>query len=868
MFVGHGRVAEVERLVTRFGQVRRESTPALVTYVAPPGWGKTRVIQEFYRRLAESQPEPRYWPASLITEPRTGASTSGDLATGRKAVRHRQLQVPPDTAAPWLWLALPSARLGDNSPAPAVEQLATQLIPHLPQLVGRLARAGHPIRPVCRAIAGVLSPWELRTLAAADPALGAAIAGEGPLAATADLATGVATLLRLLQGPLPPAERTGTVVVLDDAHDLDQSAVNLVADLLSADLPALLIATTWPEHVRTDASGSPFATYLADAATTERAALVHLDLLGTDDLVEFVLHQFPGTDPMVANRLAQRADRNPYALRLLLDTALVRSASRDGRIDLGPAEIDQLNGGLDDLLRQHWTRLSIGVQQTLVTTALLGESVLDDVLVAALGAVRPEGGLSAALATAWIRPTGEPARIFEFIERIRYDVARGAAPNVLTTSARENVLASALRAVRQLLEDDVREARQVLLALHVGLTRAGVETDLPSAGRSAADLAEIARGQHRRLDAISYLEQAVVWLETGDASDRRHAIRLRLELTATVRIEHSRSRSEPHAVAALELADQLPDTDELRIRARLALARALLRRNDRERFDRAYELLREAERRTDVLDEPSRGLIRDLWSFQASAAGHQGRYAEATKRCEELLAHCEQRYGPGHRYTLDAMEDLSYNAMRSDDIDRAVAVRREILRRRTGLISEAGYLPTLPARSNLAAALMRVGTHAALDEAEQLALEAKTAWSRSYGVDGTRTQRTRMILARILQCRGLLLEDEGDRAAAGALFERAHEETGKLYTLRLRREVTTQPIALMRHGISQACLRDEQAIASLTEALRLREVELKQSRDYWEVRECASHLVWAYDRLGLPLEAAATRRIYRLATDG
>ncbi|GAA3199443.1 hypothetical protein ACFO1B_02785 [Dactylosporangium siamense] len=865
MFVGSGRVAEVERLVAAFDAVRTGSVPALITYVAPPGWGKTRLVQELYLRLAAVQAEPWYWPPSLVGEPGAGAVSSGDLATGRKAVRPRQPQAPAGAVLPWLWLTLPSARLGDGSPAPAVEQLVVQLTPHLPQLLGRLDGCGGPVQAAARrAVAGVLSPWDLRALSAAAPEVGRAIAAEDPGDGTADVAGDVAALLRQLSQPLPPAERTPVVVVVDDAHDLDESAVNFIKDLISTDLPTLLIATTWPEHVGAGPDGPPFCAYLHAAATAERSTVVHLDQLDPDDLVAFVLHQFPGTDPLVASRLAARADRNPYALRLLLDTALVQAASRNGPIELRPAEVDDLKGGLDDLLRQHWTRLPVGVQQTLATTALLGESVLDDVLIAALGEVRPAGGLGATLATAWIRLAGERARIVEFIERIRYDVARSAAPAVLAVGIRSRILYSALRAVRYLLDDDVREARQVLLALHVGLARAGVEPDLPSAGRSAGELAEITRHQHRRLDAITYLDQAVTWLDTGDDDDRRTAITLRIDLTAAIRAEYTLALSEPHARLALRLADALDPHDELRIRARISLARSLMRRTEPEQLAASIELLREAEALTDGLDAPSPLLIHDLWAMQAHADGIQGRRADATRRYRDVVAHCERHFGDNHRYTLGVMESLAYNALRSGDIAGAVTVRREILRRRIGLIGDAGYLPTMPTRTNLAAGLMRLGTEAALDEAEQLALEAKTVWSRAYGVDGARTQRSRLVLAVIWQRRGLLREGAGDVAAAKELFERAAEETGKVLVLRQQRHISEYPLALMRHGVSQACLRDHEAIGSLTESLRLREVELRQTRHHWETQECAEFLAWAYERLGQPLEAASIRRLYRL----
>ncbi len=832
MFVGADRHTEVDRLVSLFDGARDEANPMLVVYITPPGWGKTRIIQEFYRRLAASQPEPRYWPDSLVPEP---GNAGPDLTAGRKAVRHTTLSIPEGAKIPWLWLAAPSARLGDGSPPPALGHLTTQVAPHLHHLAARLHSPDEP-----------------------EPNLN-----------HGDSAGALVTTLNDL------ADRLGTVIVLDDAHDLDSATVRFVADVLCSDLPVLFVATTWPD--RLDARNSPFTRYLAEASTADRILRVSLDPLTTDDIAGYVRQRFPGTDPQTAAALADRTDGNPYLLRLLLGTPAVRAAIRDGRIALAPDDIARLRGGVERLIRTHWTQLPIGVRQTVATAALLGESVPEAVLLEAIGALRPAGGLAAALASSWLCATGNGT--VEFAERLRYETARAAAPDVLSPDQRRAVLTDALDAVRHLLGDRAHPpdpaTRHVLLATHVGLAATGVEPNVLAAAASAAALAERARTQQRFQEAIRYLERAVAWTKRGGQRATRQLVGYAVELATVIRAELGRARSETAALNALKLAEtHLPAHDELRIQAMLALARARRRRADWQAYQDSLRLLRQAERLVRSLPDPSPELIRDLWAFQASIAGYEGRRSEARDRARRLVAYCERLYGPYHRHTLAAIDDFAFHALRADDLAAAVEARRRILARRLNHANGSGQGQTAQARTNLAGTLVRLddsGTTQAdagvLDEAEQLAVDAYTTWSRSYGIDADRTQQARLVLARVWQRRGLHAEQTGDLPRARELFERAARETAAICDLRADRAAAPRSLALMRHGVSLACLREGTAIGVLTEALRLRENGLRQDRTVWEVRECAEFLSWAHQRLDSQREAMAIRRSYRLRGD-
>ena len=867
VFVGSARLAEVEDLLSRFTTAQTNVAPAMVAYVAPPGWGKTRIIQEFYRRLAAQQPRPPYWPAALVATPDGADTTFVGLTTGRKTVRPRLGEMPAGGQIPWLWLAPPSARLGDGSCAPALDHVAADLAWHLPALLGDAFAEGTVDEhdELLTALAAAVPFASALELTRSRPELMHRLVDRyRPAGAdgAADRGSGLAMLLRLVLRRRP----IGVVIVLDDAHDLDVATVNFVAEVLSGDLPVLFVATTWPDPPVHDAAPSPFTGFLTDTASAERVIRIELGQLTVDDLVAYLLDQFPGTDEHVAAGLVERSGRNPYALRLLLDTPRLREAVRGGRIELHPGEISGLEGGLDGLLRNHWAQLDVGVKQTLAAAAMLGQSFLDDVLVAALGAVQnaaSNGGLDAAYASAWIRPAGEPERLVEFIERIRYDLARDAAADVLSEKVRRMVLDDALRVVRQLLDDGSPEVRRNLLALHVGLARDGVEPELSAAARSARELAELARSQHRRPEAIGYLTEAVRWVEGDGAKDHELLVDCILELTGAVQAEYTLKESEPYARRAFEIArDYLPADDERQVHTRLSLARSLMRRSEPDSYQAAAAMIAEAEAMIGAA--PSVELLRRLWQVQKQWASNQGDYATARARSAAIVKLSEAHFGPLHRLTYAALEDLGYHTMRCGDLAGAIEVRSEALRRQIELIPVAGLLPTAPARNNLAASLMRLPGGERLDEAEQLAEDALSIWARVYGIGGRRPLRARLIRARVWQLQGLRLEAAGEEPAAVAKFRRAAAETMAVLAARENAAAGSRAIALTRHGTSLAALRDAEGIQLLTTALRIRRKELRQDETYWPMQEAVQLLAWAYRRFGLHREAASTLRSHKI----
>ena len=826
----------------------------MVVLVAVPGAGKTRIIQEFYRKLAGGQPDPAYWPPSLLTEAPDGGLGLAELTASRKTVRYRGSFVPsPGTGIPWVWLAPAAGRLSDGSPAPAFDGLVSQFTPHVPALTRRLEASG------------ALDPRRLETIrsAVADLMIGDGQYGERP-----EQFFGVVTWL--LQ-PVGDGVAAPLILVLDDAHELDEPTVGFVRELLASEPPVLIIATTWPEKL-TPVGGrslSPFCSYLAEASGSGRIVPRWLGQLEEDDLVDYIVDQFPATDQKVAASLVWRADRNPYALRLLLNTPRVSGSVRDGAVRLDPLEIENLNGRLETLLAEHWEELPARVRQVLVAAAMLGQSFLDEVLEAGLRRFRLQAGLDDALASSWIRSLGGSDRILEFAERLRYEIAKGVAPDFLSGSEREEIYSGALRALRRLLPAEPEgTGRVVLLALHVLLAREGAEENLASAAASAVELAERARSEQRRLEGIEYYRQAIAWVEASKSASMRQLVDYLVNYSAMYRIQHGRAASELTAERAVQLAEQhLDPGDELRIHARLELARGRRRREDADVYASACALLAEAESLLEQLDSPSAGATRDFRSFQMAIAITDDRFADAVQLARDLSAFCEERFGPMHRYTLGALSDLGYCLHRSGGAEDAIGVRRMLLERRIRRFNDAGHLQTAGAKNDLAASLLATRDPRHLDDAEQLVEESLMRRSRAFGFNGSSARSSRLVRARVWMARGLIAEAAGEAGTAERLFTRAAEETARVRDLRRDDRPAAYALAVQRHGEALACLRRDDAITVLDDALDIRESRVAQDHTFWAVRDCAKSLWWAYQRLGLAAEAETVVRRYRFEGD-
>ena len=129
-FVGRERVGLVEDLVSRFGEVSANGSSMFVSLEGPTGWGKTRIVQEVYSRLAMGQ---KYWPGSLLP------ADSDDPLQNRKWLYPKAVEPPEGVDLPWMWWGIPCARTDTGRPRQVITDEVTQLVAHHTTLITRSA---------------------------------------------------------------------------------------------------------------------------------------------------------------------------------------------------------------------------------------------------------------------------------------------------------------------------------------------------------------------------------------------------------------------------------------------------------------------------------------------------------------------------------------------------------------------------------------------------------------------------------------------------------------------------------------------------------------------------------------------------------
>ncbi|MEU4219665.1 LuxR C-terminal-related transcriptional regulator [Actinoplanes sp. NPDC026623] len=123
------------------------------------------------------------------------------------------------------------------------------------------------------------------------------------------------TTVRTLVGARP------AVLVVEDLHALDPASLNLIGELATAELPALLLVTSRPP----DAAVSPLLTarVLARLSGTPGAVRQHLGALTAGQVTQILDHVYADSSPPadVAEAVWRRTGGNPYRLTELLAMA-------------------------------------------------------------------------------------------------------------------------------------------------------------------------------------------------------------------------------------------------------------------------------------------------------------------------------------------------------------------------------------------------------------------------------------------------------------------------------------------------------------------------------------------------------------------
>jgi tetratricopeptide (TPR) repeat protein len=397
-FVGAARQQFVEDLLEAYGDVVAGIGPRMVVLSAPSGEGKTRIVQEFYRRLAAAQPAPHYWPEALADDV--------DWKTGRKQLRVPTFSPEAKAEMPWLYWSVSCSRRPDGTLAHALSSDVDQFGAHADYLFGRLGAKDAAERGFdsASAVVGMLG---ILGLAFPPVAIGVSIVSATKTAIhNRDLIQrfwqwrlrreegrgGTRVIDAASHGHQSEAEeladdvvkvslRVPIIIAVDDAHWTDEFTVHFLDQVLRQKRARILfVVTTWPRDPD-DERLSPFTTWVATlqiAPEGRRVEVREVEALENADLVALV-HSTYGAyvaegdsalDDEVVALLVQRF-ATPMGVRAFFDLKKVQSQIHHGGIEL--RHLEDLPDTLAKIADAYWEELPDEVRSVLAIAATHGE---------------------------------------------------------------------------------------------------------------------------------------------------------------------------------------------------------------------------------------------------------------------------------------------------------------------------------------------------------------------------------------------------------------------------------------------------------------------------------------------------------------
>lgn len=862
--VGDARRAALLALLDDWACVARGEGPRMVYLRAPLGWGKTRIVQEFYAHLAAQQEQPGYWPPQIVAQDAdVGAD---DLIRERKRLLPPSFRVEASRMPPWVWLAVETDPSVLARPEDAYRRLVEQLEPHLYPILRRQRLSRSARRAILSLITGLLPvPSDVEAVlelyGAARQVGEEWLRGRRTRVVIGDdgAEAYAARLWRLLTGVWGENGTNGppVVVVVEDAQFISEQSADLVRAILGSRLPVLVVATGWP-LAEGDNRQSPMSQLVAGRPA--RLRVQSLDALTIADVATLVAARHPGTRRETIETLAERCGGNPYAVRLML----VRLGARPGfPVEVTPGLLRRMRFDIhaqyEDLLWRQDARSRLA----LAAAAVLGYRMPRDVGDDGAKAADPPATLADALGTQWMRPDALHEDLVAFIEPLRHEVAQHVADGTFSDDVRLRVVAAGMAAVRRMLDDDVPDTdRDLLNELHLTFATAGVDRDEPALARSATELLRSLRRQ-RALPALRALLGRLDALVNEEAVPTEVTVELTLQRIRALRVLYSRSNAELVSAVqrALDLsATIVEDRPDLRIRALLAKSRM-------HRFP-------DNSRVRDI--HAARSMFEEAAALAARTPDLPGFVVNSLKGCEYALVSAEHDRGRAYRLalaeserrrsvenaptgpSLEALADAAWYATRMEGGERtAVEITRRLLEERRAYWGTDRHPRIARGKGSLAIRLLRTGDDNVVEEAYHLASEGHRLVEDAYGPDDPATVVALSARSHAIRRLAQSLWFRGERTQAARLAAQAASDSAVVLESRQRRLPEDDLlVSRERYGAALAWTGDTAGLDVLRECLRVRIEERGQPTTLAEVRWLAADLRDALVRHGRDDEAA------------
>jgi len=439
-----GRRDELTRLSRVFKLASEpDGEPQVVVILAESGFGKTRLVQEFFGEISKSRDAGGYWPKELRTH-------GDNLDVNPDAV-----DCNPEATPGFLWWGMRFADArGRNNVSAAMDSELVSLTTHL-EVLTRSARDKDKLAQSLKAIGDAGLDVILDMTGGGLLKTGATflqhmwgigrefVADRGPPSLEVhrqrEQSSKAEKIVASLRAVLAAREdRLPICIFVDDAHfaDSDPESVDLLKKLLGAARadrwPLLLLVTHWQKEWIADES--PIAQWLKPQGVRVNI----LELGRVNDLSQMLQERLPGLKPKQTEKILVRADGNPQFLAEIIEALTLKRNAKyfedsDNRKPL-------TEKGLDTFLNLSVNRHELAGERL----EAAGDEVLQILGIGSLQGMRFHQGLTAEVSAAiggydaektqqaiadaespFALVRREPA-VAEFLQRLYYEVAADA----------------------------------------------------------------------------------------------------------------------------------------------------------------------------------------------------------------------------------------------------------------------------------------------------------------------------------------------------------------------------------------------------------------------------------------------------------
>ncbi|MFT6779458.1 MAG: tetratricopeptide (TPR) repeat protein [Paraglaciecola sp.] len=410
-FFDGSRIAIVDGLLDIVDSVNKSGTAKWISIEAPSGWGKTRLVQELYKRLAAKQ-EKQYWPPSIL---QTSSSYKNDVMSRRKRVFPNPDLFEREAGAlpAFMWLGF-ACELRNGVPSQVLLEDLEQLKAHTIYLEASWSALASfkekrfpSLAQAKQAVSDVIDETISHSAGKIIEEIGnATVPGMGLLVKlgrigfdktkessqikknissagaieiksnTPDLIMETVSIIAKLSKPGLP-----TIVFVEDLHKATPLMEKLIDKLIRLDASVIIITSTWPgELEKRDILKAPL---IEDGLKSRIIRIQHeqplsstfftdeasMSPLSDDSMRGIIKSYFLKVDEKTLELLAKRYN-NPLPLELVCSLPVYAKNFPDGDLCLTEKEIEGLPPTVHKLYVELWEALPEHVQQTLIIATL------------------------------------------------------------------------------------------------------------------------------------------------------------------------------------------------------------------------------------------------------------------------------------------------------------------------------------------------------------------------------------------------------------------------------------------------------------------------------------------------------------------